>query len=132
MTWRAFVHERSDKAEPRNQRGGGGGGGGGGVTGGGTLGGGDTPGPGGGGWGVEESGAMHADRSKNMNARALACADIPVVLQPSGNGTFGSESSPPSVPLGSGTPALMWRSVNTTRPHWLGSGAKTGVLNVMY
>jgi hypothetical protein len=72
------------------------------------VGGGGALGPGGGGGlGVEVSGATQADRSKNMNSSALACGDMPVVLQPSGKGTFGSELSPPRVPLGSGTLALM-------------------------
>jgi hypothetical protein len=39
--------------------------------------------------GASLSGATHADKSKNMDSSALACAVSGSVLQPFGNGTVG-------------------------------------------
>ncbi len=110
--------------------GGGGGGGGGGGT---AFAGGGVPGGGGIGGGMSP-GVTQADRSKNKNSSALACGDMPLLLQPPGNGVSGRDVSPPSIapPAGSGTCELMWMSVYTTRPHWFSGAAAMGVLKVMY
>ena len=64
---------------------------------------------------------MQDDRSKSMNSSAFSCAERSPVLHDCGNGLF----------PGVFADALTWKSLNTTRPHCIGSGTSVGVLKVM-
>ena len=80
------------------------------------------------------SGCTHDDRSKKMNSSAFACGVMPLLLHSVGKGLLGSELSPPTVCIvtGSVAEAFMCKSVITARPHCMSSAAVEGVLNVKY
>src|SRR5437667_163620 len=68
---------------------------------------------------VGRSGATHAPKSNSMNSRTLSCGVIGVAAPHSPGKVV------PPVP-----PVLTWKSLKSTRPHWLVGAAPTGVLKV--